>query len=166
MNFITFIKAYRIALYKISENVKQWKAIYLADVTLPDSDNSLNFVFSDTYSIGVGSKGFSIALKAENIKNIEDANIELDSLFGTEDNPLSADVVARSYIARKEKINEAGRIGVILEKVLTLWKILCPDTWKDTQIKYIYFNDEDDLLEIELDSEKVYTDGNLIMFDG
>lgn len=161
MKFVTFIKAYKIALFNISKNISSWKSVYLNDIIFPTKDDILKFVFTDASNPQLGSMGVSAAI---NIENVERMNGGLSTINEMTDNILDKDNMAREYVNRSEKINEAGRILVLLETLLSRLQAVEPDTWERSEISNLSFNFEDDNAIFSIDNYTVYTNGILVMF--
>ena len=77
---------------------------------------------------------------------------------------LDKDVLAREYINHGEKINEAGRMMVLLETLLQRLKIMEPETWESADVKSVLFDFDKDIAEFEIDGKTVYTNGCITMF--
>ena len=114
MKLTTFIKSYKIALSNINNKVANWKNVYLGDIYFPDNDSpdKIVFIFSSGHNMQPGDMGISAAV---NTKAVEMMRGGLSTIAEMTYDALDKDVLAREYINRKEKINECGRVMVLLE---------------------------------------------------
>ena len=161
MKFTTFIKAYKIALSNISGKVSDWKSVYLGDTIFPDDDNMLRFIFTNGYNMQPGDLGISASL---DISSVEKFDGGLTTIQQMTMNSLDKDVLAREYINHKEKINEAGRVLVLLETLLLRLQTMYSDTWESAEINSLWFNFDKDIAEFNIDNTNVYTNGCLVLF--
>ena len=156
MRLLTFIKAYKIALYSISEKVSKWKEVYLGDVYFPGEhdipDTRIDFLFSNSQTMEPGAIGLSVALDILGVENIS-GNIE--SLT------LSSDSIKPEI-----KINDAGRVIVILDGLATQLESILDIGIDSVHISSMSFNFEEGLAILKLSAfkDEIYTDGNLILF--
>ena len=144
MRLLTFIKAYKIALYSISEKVSKWKDVYLGDVYFPGEhdipDTRVGFLFSNSQTMEPGAIGLSVAL----------------DIFGVEN------ISGKPVI----KINDAGRVIVILDGLITQLESILDTGIESVHISSMSFNFDEDLAILKLNAfrDEIYTNGNLILF--
>lgn len=163
MKLTTFIKSYKIALSGISEKVSSWPSIYLGQCIFPDKSNpeKISFIFSTGHAMQPGDMGISASVS---VKAVEQTAGGLNSIAQMTADALDKDVMAREYINQKEKINEAGRVMVLLETLLTRLQALEPDTWEDAVLNDIAFNFDKDLANFRINNSDIYTNGSLVLF--
>lgn len=161
MKFTTFIKAYKLALSNIGSRTASWKGVYLGDVHFPENNNRLVFIFSSGPFMELGDIGMSATL---NIDSVEKLDGGLNSIAKMTGDALDKDVMAREYLSKNEKINECGRIMVLLETLLDRFKTVEPDKWESADIESVFFNFDKDLAEFSVDGVKIYTNGSLVLF--
>lgn len=156
MRLLTFIKAYKIALYSISEKVSKWKDVYLGDVYFPGEhdipDTRVGFLFSNSQTMEPGAIGLSVALDIFGVENIS-GNIESLTL-------------SNGSIKPEIKINNAGRVIVILDGLVTRLESILDTGIESVHISRMSFNFEEDLAILKLSAfkDEIHTDGNLILF--
>jgi len=162
MKFTTFIKAYKLALFNVGERVADWKNVYLGSTIFPEKDETvLRFILSSGYNMQPGDMGISAAI---NIENVEKLKGGLNTIAEMTTDALDKDVMAREYISKGEKINEAGRVLVLLETLLSRLQVIEPDTWESAEISSVFFNFDKDTAEFNINGTVVYTNGSLVMF--
>lgn len=162
MKLTTFIKAYKIALFNISEKVIDWKGVYVGGVTFPeDNELKLNFTFTSGYNMQTGDIAISASL---NIAHVEMLKGGLSTIAQMTTDSLDKDTMAKEYIKQGEKINEAGRMLVLLETLLSRLRTMKPDAWEDSIISSVVFNFDNDTAEFCIDGSRIYTNGCLLMF--
>ena len=163
MKFTTFIKAYKIALFNVNEKVSSWKNVFLGSIFFPEKDdNTVRFIFTSGYNMQAGDIGISATLNVENIENLPKGG--LSTIAEMTSDALDKDVMAREYINNGEKINEAGRMLVLLEILLSRLQTMEPDTWESAEIDSIIFDFDKDIAEFSIDNKRVYTNGSLVLF--
>lgn len=156
MRLLTFIKAYKIALYSISEKVSKWKDVYLGDVYFPGEhdipDTRVGFLFSNSQTMEPGAIGLSVALDIFGVENIS-GNIESLTL-------------SNGSIKPEIKINDAGRVIVILDGLITQLESILDTGIESVHISSMSFNFDEDLAILKLNAfrDEIYTNGNLILF--
>jgi hypothetical protein len=157
MKFITFIKAYKIALDGISNRVKDWHNVYLSTIEFPKEDEVLRFIFSDSYNAATGGLAISAAL---NTFQVELYKGGLGSVYHL----LPNEILAKEYVKRKEQINEAGRFLILLDCILDNFKKFKTDDYINSAcIKDIEFNFESDVSKFTINDSFVYTNGIMTM---
>jgi len=162
MKLTTFIKAYKIALFNISDKVNEWKGVYIGDIEFPkDNEFKLKFTFSSGYSMQTGDIAISASLNIEHVENLKGG---LNTIAQMTTDSLDKDMMAREYINQNEKINEAGRMLVLLETLLSRLQTMKPDKWESSIISSVGFNFENDIAEFCIDGSRAYTNGCLLMF--
>ena len=162
MKLTTFIKAYKIALFNVSEKVSSWKSVFIGSIFFPENDdNTLKFIFTSGYSAQHGDIGISATLNIENIENLPKGG--LSTIAEMTSDALDKDVMAREYINNGEKINEAGRMLVLLEILLLRLQTMEPDTWESAEIESLIFDFDKDIAEFSIDNKRVYTNGSLVL---
>ena len=162
MKLTTFIKSYKIALANINDKVTDWKDVYVGSILLPEKDeNILRFIFSSGYNMQPGDMGISATI---NISSVEGIKGGLNTIEEMTMQVLDKDILAREYINHGEKINEAGRMMVLLETLLQRIQIMELDRWETAEVKSISFNFDKDIAEFEIDDQIIYTNGCLVMF--
>lgn len=162
MKLTTFIKSYKIALANINDKVADWKDVYVGSILLPEKDeNILRFIFSSGYNMQPGDMGISATI---NISSVEGIKGGLNTIEEMTMQVLDKDILAREYINHGEKINEAGRMMVLLETLLQRIQIMELDRWETAEVKSISFNFDKDIAEFEIDDQIIYTNGCLVMF--
>ena len=161
MRFTTFIKAYKIALSGISNKVKDWHDVYLSTIELPKEDEIIRFIFSDSYNAAAGSLAISAAI---NTFQVELHKGGLDSVSKMTSHLLSNEILAKEYVKRKERINEAGRFLILLDCILDNFKKFKTDDYiNSARIKDIEFNFESDVSKFTINDSFVYTNGIMTM---
>ena len=106
-----------------------------------------------------------IAISATiNISRVECIKGGLNTIEEMTMQVLDKDVLAREYINHGEKINEAGRMMVLIETLLQRLKIMESETWESADVKSVLFNFDKDIAEFEIDNRTVYTNGCIVMF--
>ena len=162
MKLTTFMKAYKIALSNIGDRVKDWSNVYLGDVQFPDDDrpDRITFVFSTGHDMQPGDMGLSAALPIIAVESLKGG---LNSIAKMTMDALDKDCLAREYINRKEKINDCGRVMVLLETMLERLKVMEEDRWGSAEITNIFFNFDKDLAEFIVDGMTIYTNGSLVL---
>jgi hypothetical protein len=161
MKLTTLIKAYKLALASVDDKVANWDTMYVGDIVLPnESSDKLVFVFSTSYDMKQGSMGLSTTINCDLVEKMSGG---LKTIAEMTMNVLDRDMLAREYIAHGEKINEAGRVLVLLETLLQRLKDL-NDSQEEFEIKDLYFNFDEDSISCVVDDRNVYTDGNLVLF--
>ena len=162
MKLTTFTKAYKLALANVGDKVSDWKDVYIGSIIFPDEgENVLRFIFSSGYNMQPGDMGISAAI---NLANVEKLKGGLNTIAEMTMDALDKDVLAREYINRGEKINEAGRMMVLLETLLQRLQLMELDRWESAEIESIEFNFDKDLAEFDVDDMHIYTNGSLVMF--
>lgn len=161
MKFTTFIKAYKIALSGISNRVKDWRNVYLSTIEFPKEDETLRFIFSDSYNATTGSLAVSAIL---NTFQIESYRGGLDSVSEMTSHLLSNEILAKEYIKHKERINEAGRFLILIDCILDNFKKFKTDDYINSAlISDIEFNFESDVSKFTINGSFVYTNGVMTM---
>jgi len=163
MKFTTFIKAYKLALFNVSEKVSSWKNVFLGSIFFPENDNNtLKFIFTNGYNMQPGDVGISASLNIENIENLPKGG--LSTIAEMTSDALDKDVMAREYINNGEKINEAGRILVLLEILVLRLQTAEPHAWESAEIESLIFDFDKDIAEFSINNKRVYTNGSLVLF--
>lgn len=163
MKFTTFIKAYKLALFNISEKVSSWKDVFLGNVVFPENDDKIiKFIFTSGFNMMPGDMGISAALNIESVENLPKGGLSTIAEMTSGD--IDKDVMAREYISKGEKINEAGRVLVLLETLLSRLQTIEPDKWEYADISSVGFNFDKDTADFNIDGTIVYTNGSLVMF--
>ena len=162
MKLTTFIKSYKIALANINDKVADWKDVYVGSILFPEKDEDiLQFIFSNGYNMQPGDTGISATI---NISRVEDIKGGLNTIEEMTMQVLDKDVLAREYINHAEKINEAGRMMVLIETLLQRLKIMESETWESADVKSVLFDFDKDIAEFEIGNKTVYTNGCIVMF--
>lgn len=162
MKLTTFIKAYKLALYNVGDRVAEWKNVYLGSTFFPEKDEKiLRFILTSGYDMQPGDMGISATLNIDNVENLKGG---LKTIAEMTTDALDKDVMAREYINKGEKINEAGRVLVLLETLLSRLQMAEPDTWESAEINSVFFNFDKDIAEFNIDGTTIYTNGSLVMF--
>lgn len=162
MKFTTFIKAYKIALFNVNKKVSSWKNVFLGSVFFPENeDKTVKFIFTSGYNMQPGDIGISATLNVENIENLPKGGLR--TIAEMTSDALDKDVMAREYISKGEKINEAGRMLVLLETLLLRLQTMEPDTWESSKIESMIFDFDKDIAEFSIDNKRVYTNGSLVL---
>ena len=162
MKLTTFIKSYKIALANINDKVADWKDVYVASIQFPEKDEDvLQFIFSSGYNMQPGDIAISATISLSRVERIKGG---LNTIEDMTMQILDKDVLAREYINHCEKINEAGRMMVILETLLQRLKIMESETWEHADVKSVLFDFDKDIAEFDIDNSTVYTNGCIVMF--
>ena len=162
MKLTTFIKSYKIALANINDKVADWKDVYVVSILFPEKDEDvLQFIFSNGYNMQPGDIGISATI---NISRVDEIKGGLNTIEEMTMQVLDKDVLARKYINHGEKINEAGRMMVLLEALLQRLKVVESETWEHPDVKSVLFDFDKDIAEFEIDNKTVYTNGCIVMF--
>ena len=162
MKLTTFIKSYKIALANINDKVADWKDVYVGSILFPEKDEDvLQFIFSSGYNMQPGDIRISAAVTISRVEGIKGG---LNTIEDMTMHILDKDVLAREYINHDEKINEAGRMMVILETLIQRLKIMEQETWESADVKSVIFDFDKDIAEFDIDDKTVYTNGCITMF--
>lgn len=162
MKLTSFIKAYKVALSNLGPKVEHWQNVYLGCVDFPNESNQFRivFTFSSGYLMSPGDLGITAAVSLYSIEQLKGG---LDSVMAITNGEVDKDTIARKYIERKEKINECGRVVVLLETLLNKVAEAEPDTWRDASITDMSYNFDQDTAMFCVNGVKIYTDGCLIL---
>lgn len=164
MKFTTFIKAYKIALAHITDQVKEWPRVYLGDITFPGEgdvpEDQILFVFSSGYAMQSGDVGLTITLDVQAIEKLRGG---LDKVTEKARKTLDVHDLAKWYIGQNSKINEAGRILVLLDVISDQLKAADVSSIDSATLSHLYFNFDKDLADFGINSSSVITNGSLTM---
>lgn len=160
MNFITFIKAYKLALFSVYRKTIDWQHLYLGDVIFPD-DNLIVFLFSSGHDMQPGDMCISVSYSIDLIARL---NGGLNDIAKMTNQALDNEVMAKEYINNNEKINEVGRIITVLDTVMKKLKSIDYDTFENSIIKSLSFDFNNDIVNFEFNDYSISTNGLLVMF--
>ena len=163
MKLTTFIKSYKLALANMGEKVAEWSNVFLGSIHFPEDDDKLTFIFSSGYNMQPGDMGISASLKLSTLESLAKSKGGLNSIAAMTSNALDKDVLAKEYKLHKEKINEAGRFVVLLEVLIDKLQTMEPDNLENIELKNVYFDFDKDLAEFDIDTTRIYTDGQLVL---
>ena len=163
MKLITFIKSYRIALFNVCNRVKDWKSVYLGDVTFPDNNDKLTFLFSNGYNLQPNDLGI---FSSVSVSEVEKLNVDYKDVTKFISDKIDKTLLAREYINKHEKINEVSRLVVIFDCLLETLQSLYGKSFDDADLSGIDFNFTKDLLCVKLNGTNVYTNGVVLLSSG
>lgn len=155
MKLKSFIKAYLIALNSIESAVSKWKFVYLGYADI--DDGTVTFVFSNGSEMKDGDLGISATVSVE-LAECSICDDDLLSLSSVYNKSLGV-----YYKDNNVLINDAGRVILLLESVLSSVKEMYEEDCELLYIKNITFDFDKDLANIELSNSTVYTDGILCL---
>lgn len=161
MKFTSFVNAYKLALFSVSDKVLAWDGLYIGNIIFPDDkSNSIKFIFTDEYDAPPNKLGVSAAIDVNKLAKYDNDFSSVMSLDKTLHDNMS---IANDYIDSNEKINEAGRMIVLLDTLLYQLKAM---NQENDEITFIQFNFEKDFAEFTINNSSFYTNGNLVLFGG
>lgn len=163
MKLITFIKSYKIALFNVCNRVSAWDSVYLGDVTFPDNNDKLTFLFSNGYNLQPNDLGI---FSSVSVLEVDKLNVDYKDITKFISDKIDKILLAREYINKHEKINEASRLVVIFGCLLEILQNLYGKSFDEADISDIDFNFTKDLLRVKLNGTNVYTNGIVLLSSG
>lgn len=163
VSLLTFLKAYKLALSNISDQVNNWKTIFLGNVSLPGDNYTPNdritFIFSNNSYMEPGSLGISASLSIPAIESIkDDTNSILENNYFIKENEFYNNL----------DVNEAFKLLFIFTKLLKQISNINSEDIKHSFISSFEFDLKDNLIKFYLiinkDKVSICTDGNLFLF--
>jgi len=155
MKLKSFIKAYLIALNSIESAVSKWKFVYLGYADI--DDDTVTFVFSNGSEMKNGDLGISATVSTE-LAECGICDDDLSLLSSVYNNSLGVYYKDNNVI-----INDAGRVILLLEKMISSVKEMYEEDCESLHIKDITFDFDKDLANIKLSNSTVCTDGILCL---
>ena len=159
MNFVNFIKSYRMALANALEKVSSWDNIYLSHVDFKE-DNVTTYLFTNSYNIEPNTLGIYSSTINDLIERLK---CDIDDLQVTIPGGISKTNILREYINRGDKINDVTRILTMLDDIVERLPKLYNISLNECSINGVDFNFEKDLLCLKSDKYSIYTNGIMLL---
>lgn len=148
MQFITFIKSYKLALAEIAKHIHDWSTIYIGEVEFSDN-TCINFLFSSTPDMAPGSAGLKLQFA---IKEVERFKGGLNNIF--DDVYLPKDI---------KDINDIGKFLYIIGKCVK--ELSLEYNIEDIDLESFYFDFNKNLVVLNCSINdkqfKVHSNGNI-----